>query len=223
MVPSEHGINFFFAFTLFSISGILEDMDDNYKIYRRYLEQKKEAKVKIEPVVYTEYDETAKNTIRSIRKHKKSVKRRLQFIARELLKRAESHDDSKLQYPELGWLITMDKEGKVPYGSPEYFEKQKRWKCFFDHHYSLNPHHPDHFSVEGTNGMSIIDIVEMVCDVISYFDDLPTEKAFEIIKEQKGRFGFSDELANIMVNTLTRYFTSIGGVKPEFDPKKIKY
>lgn len=198
-------------------------MDDFLKIFRRYQRHKQESEVKFEPDVSTPLDEQFKETTRSIRKHKSSVRKRLLFIASELQKRAEHHDDSKLEYPELGWLVAMDKEGRAPYGSEAYFEKMKRWDCFFKHHYDKNPHHPDHYTAEGTHGMTIVDIVEMMCDVISYCDELPSTKAFEIINEQAERFGLSDELASILKNTLLRYFSWVQDVAPEFDAKKIRY
>ena len=56
----------------------------------------------------------------------------------------------------------MDKEPKVEYGSPEYFEKMKRWDKFFKHHYKNNSHHPAHYNEQGIYGMTIVDLVEMI-------------------------------------------------------------
>lgn len=165
-------------------------------------------------------DEQAYKTIDSILTHKTNVSKRLNFLSRELDKRAERHDDSKLHYPELGWLINMDKEGRAEYGSEEYFEKQKKWKKFFDHHYrnENNRHHPDHFAEAcGTLSMDIVDLAEMVCDVISYYDKLPTKKSYELIEEQQKRFGMSEEVAHIITNTITNYFSWFGDYAPAAD------
>lgn len=194
--------------------------DENFKIFRRYLTHKAQAEKREEPDVRIEFDEQFINTTKSIRNHKRNVRKRMLFIADEIIKRADMHDDSKLDYPELGWLVAMDKEGRAPYGSEAYFEKMKRWDCFFKHHYRENTHHPDHYD-DKTYGMNIIDIVEMMCDVISYFDELESTKAFEIIDEQAERFGLSEELASILKATLTTYFAYIKDVKPEFNAKKV--
>ena len=79
-------------------------------------------------------DPQALKTITNILNHKQNVKEKMLFLANEIIKRAETHDDSKLKEPELSWLIEMDKEPEVEYGSPEYFEKQKRWIKFFEHY-----------------------------------------------------------------------------------------
>lgn len=194
-------------------------MEDWLRAYYRYTKHKKDSKETYEPDVDLRIDDQLKKTAESIIKHKKSVKRRLLFVIDEIKKRADHHDDSKLDYPELGWLVAMDKEGRVPYGSDAYFEKQKRWECFFKHHYDGNTHHPDHFGLEGTHGMTIIDLVEMMCDIISYSDELESTKVFDLVNEQAERFGLSEELADILKNTITTYFASIGGTKADFDPK----
>lgn len=141
------------------------------------------------------------------------------FLADKIRERAEKHDDSKLEYPELGWLVNMDKEGHVPYGSDEYFEKQERWKCFFDHHYANNTHHPDHNGIEGVRDMTIVDLIEMMCDMISYLDEFPQEKAFEVVNEQAKRFGLSEELERILIKTLMEYFVKISDIEPDYNPK----
>ena len=163
-------------------------------------------------VIFT--DEQAKKTVKHILKHKKSVRKKLMFIASEITKRAVSHDDSKLQTPELEWLIQMDKEPKYQYGTPEYFDKMRRWEKFFKHHYKNNRHHPDHFS-NGVSDMTIVDLCEYVSDIISYYDELHPEGAIKTIAAQAERFKLDDQLVQILKNTLLEYFTWIG----EFAPK----
>lgn len=156
-------------------------------------------------------DESAKNTILSIYKHKESVYNKIIFLAKELISRAKKHDNSKLMSPELDYLIAMDKEGKQPYGSNEYFKKMEKWKCFFDAHYNNenNKHHPDHFP-NGVDDMTIIDLCEFMIDVVSYFDDLDVKDAINTIDKQQERFGFSDQIAFILKNTLIEYYAKFG-------------
>lgn len=167
-----------------------------------------------ENVIYSG-DEQAQNTIKSILKHKKSVYNRLLFLANELKKRAEVHDDSKLRSPEVGYLIDMDKEGKVDYGSEAYFEKMKKWDCFFKHHYKENTHHPDHHQL-GIDDMTIIDLCEYMIDVVSYFEDLQISDAIDTIDAQQERFGLSDQTANVLKNTLVAYYSNMGGYESAY-------
>ena len=162
-------------------------------------------------------DHSALTTIQNIVKHKKSVKKRMLYLAEEIAKRAEKHDDSKLRPPEVNWLIQMDKEPRVEYGSPEYFEKMKRWDKFFKHHYKNNSHHPAHYNEQGIYGMTIVDLVEMMCDVISYVSELHVYQAAKIIKEQKERFDIDEGITQILINTLNYYYAWVGDFKPLSD------
>lgn len=172
-------------------------------------------------------DESAYRTINSIITHKTKVKQSLEFLASKILDRANTHDDSKLRSPEIDYLIAMDKEPFYKYGSPEYFDKMKRWDKFFLHHYSLNSHHPDHFRMQGfsngLDGMNLVDLIEFLADIISYCDKLRPQKAFEIIEAQAQRFELSPQLVNILKNTLTEFFTWVGDCGPEFSKFKSKF
>lgn len=167
-------------------------------------------------------DHSALTTIQNIVKHKKSVKKRMLYLADEIAKRAEKHDDSKLRPPEVNWLIQMDKEPFAKYGTPEYFEKQKRWEKFFKHHYKKNRHHPDHYGELGIYGMTIVDLVEMMCDIVSYCEELHANEASKIIEEQRKRFGIDENIAQILINTLNYYYTWIGDFKPAIEEDKEK-
>ena len=158
-------------------------------------------------------DKQAFKTINNIIKHRKSVKAKLDFISEEIKKRGEEHDLSKLQQPELGWLIQMDKEPKYQYGTPEYFEKMKKWQKFFIHHYINNRHHPDHFKF-GICDMTLIDLCEYIADIISYYDEMHVGDALKTVEEQKERFGFDEQLSQILKNTLLEYFSWVGDYKP---------
>jgi len=158
-------------------------------------------------------DEQAKKTVYNIIKHRNSVKNKLNFLSKEIKKRGEEHDLSKLQQPELNWLIQMDKEPKYKYGTPEYFEKMKRWQKFFTHHYTNNRHHPDHFKL-GILEMTLVDLCEYIADIISYYDEMHVDDALKTIKDQKERFGFDEQLSQILKNTLLEYFSWVGDFKP---------
>lgn len=161
-------------------------------------------------------DPKALETLNSILQHKKTVKERLLFLADELYKRAYYHDDSKLQMPELQWLIDMDKEPRYAYGTPEYFDKMKRWDKFFKSHYKGNRHHPDHFP-NGVNDMNLADLCEYIVDIISYYKELHANVALDTVNKQQQRFGFDEQLTQILKNTLIEYFSWFGNQKPMSD------
>ena len=151
--------------------------------------------------------ETDSETKICIKNHIKSVQRKLKVLIDELQKRLENHDKSKLT-DELWYWEFMDQEPKYPYGSKEYFSKKKRNEMVFQMHYKNNRHHPEHF-MNGINDMNLIDIMEMLCDWISYKDDISITDAVDIVEKQSRRFGFSDEIKNLMLNTLFEYFAKI--------------
>lgn len=161
-------------------------------------------------------DKQALKTVNDINTHRDSVRKKLMFIASEIQKRADNHDLSKLQKPEIEWLIEMDKEPRYPYGTDEYFDKMKRWQKFFDHHYAINRHHPDHFE-NGVNDMTLVDVVEYLVDIISYIDELHISQAVDIVDKQKGRFKIDDQLADILKNTLIEYFSNIGNMQSQYN------
>ena len=161
-------------------------------------------------------DPQAFETVSRINSHRKSVRAKLNFLIKKLAERSENHDLSKLKEPEIGWLIEMDKEPRVTYGSPEYFEKMKRWEKFFKHHYANNRHHPDHFGDMGVSGMNLVDLAEYLCDIISYLEEMHASQAIKIIDEQGKRFGLEDQLSQILKNTLVEYFSWVGNFSPEF-------
>jgi hypothetical protein len=74
-------------------------------------------------------------------------------------------------------------------------------KPALDHHYAMNSHHPEHFAT-GIQGMSLLDVLEMLCDwkaATLRHNDGDIRRSIEL--NQK-RFGYSDELKAILLNTL---------------------
>lgn len=166
-------------------------------------------------------DGSAGKTIDAILKHKKSVRDKLLFLSEELRKRAEEHDNSKLQFPEIEWLIEMDKEPRCKYGTKEYYEKMNRWKKFFVHHYTQNKHHPDHYS-NGIDDMDLVDITEFLVDVVSYYEVLQAHDGEKVLDDQEKRFQISGQLRNVLSNTLINYFSNVGEFDSIFERNKKK-
>lgn len=151
-----------------------------------------------------------------IKGHISRVRRHINTFIQLLIRRAEKHDKSKLEEPELSWWKEMDKEPRYPYGSKEYEQKLKRWNKVFKHHYQYNRHHPEHYEY-GVSEMTLIDIVEMMCDWLGYKDTTTVTEALKVCDEQMARYDISEELRQIIFNTLLRYYSLMGGKNPNYD------
>lgn len=151
-----------------------------------------------------------------IKGHISRVRMHINTFIQLLIRRAENHDKSKLEEPELSWWKEMDKEPRYPYGSEEYKQKIKRWNKVFKHHYQYNRHHPEYYEY-GVSEMTLIDIVEMMCDWLGYKDTTTITEALKVCDEQMARYDISEELRQIIFNTLLRYYSLMGGKNPNYD------
>ena len=151
-----------------------------------------------------------------IKGHISRVRKHINTFVQLLLKRAINHDKSKLEEPELSWWKEMDKEPRYPYGSEEYKQKIKRWDKVFKHHYKCNRHHPEHYEY-GVNEMTLVDIVEMMCDWLGYKDTITISEALKVCDEQMRRYNIPDGIRQIIFNTLLRYYSLMGGFNPNYD------
>ena len=148
-----------------------------------------------------------------------------------LCKRGLEHDLNKLDKEELPFFEKYAPLLKTcKYGSDEYKKFLEELSPALKHHYKNNRHHPEHFKRYVCNGcfeiyyeefgrckkcgytqrqtetdisqMNLIDIVEMLCDWIAageqHEDGGDISKSIEI--NQK-RFGYSDEVKQILLNT----------------------
>lgn len=135
-------------------------------------------------------------------KHIQTVQKFLNKIIVDLLKRSENHDQSKLISPEVEYFDNFtEKLAGSTYGTDEYKQLLQELKPALDHHYSNNSHHPEYYS-NGIKGMSLLDLIEMICDWLAAtkrHNDGDIRRSIEL--NQK-RFGYSDELKNIFFNTL---------------------
>jgi hypothetical protein len=139
------------------------------------------------------------NVEEDTKRHIERVRSLLCWCASELEVRADLHDASKLRSPEREmYEVWRPKLDSMNINSPEYQEALKQMGEGLTHHYQENRHHPEHFS-EGLAGMTLVDVLEMVCD-------------WKAAAERKGqavdmewasrRFGFEAELYCIIENTV---------------------
>ncbi len=127
-----------------------------------------------------------------------------------LQRRALNHDRSKLVSPEVeAFDIATPKLANLVYGSPEYKQSTDDLGPALDHHYAVNDHHPQHFA-NGVRGMSLMALIEMLCDWRAASergkqrtDDPEKVATFESgLAYQQERFGLSDDLVEILANTV---------------------
>lgn len=113
--------------------------------------------------------------------------------------RASVHDDSKLKDPEEKAMF--DKwvpELKIrEFGSQEYQEALAEMGEGLKMHYRANSHHPEHYE-NGIDGMTLYDLVEMVCDWMAAAEkkDIPVDMDY-----LQKRFEIAPQLRSIIENT----------------------
>jgi len=126
-------------------------------------------------------------------------------LIEELDDRSREHDASKTQPPELAFFDEYTpKLRHSTYGSPEYHQLLVEMQAGLEHHYANNRHHPEHHE-EGIDGMTLIDLVEMLADwkaATERHEDGNLERSLKINKD---RFEMSDQLVAILEST-ARHF-----------------
>jgi len=138
--------------------------------------------------------------------HKYKVRGFLKTLNKDIVSRSHNHDISKLDEPEKSVFdeYTPKLAGST-YGSEEYKEFLKEMKVALDHHYLKNRHHPEHFQ-NGINDMTLIDLCEMLADWKAATLRHNNGDIFKSLELNQERFGYSDELKQILINTARVYF-----------------
>ena len=126
----------------------------------------------------------------------------------ELTDRQINHDRSKLEEPEKHEFdIWTPRLHEASVGSPMYDYFLKELGKALEHHYRYNRHHPEHFG-NGINGMTIMDLTEMLCDwtaTAERHDDGDIYLSIEILSK---RFNYSTPMKKVLSNTCEKYFKS---------------
>lgn len=139
--------------------------------------------------------------------HIYNVRKLINKFADVLRTKGDLHDQSKLEEPEIYGWAAMDLEPRYAYGSHEYFDKLNRFADVFKHHYAVNTHHPEHFK-NPEQEMTLVDMIEMLCDWFAYKQDVSLEEGIALIYDQCDRFKFSKTIRNLLINTYTEYMNS---------------
>lgn len=169
-----------------------------------------------------EYDSRPENV-----EHIRKVRTLLIRIGRELMRRADEHDRTKLQDPEKPIFDEYtSKLEESEYGSEEYETFLDEMDEALQHHYEEYRHHPEHFD-DGIDEMHLLDLLEMVVDWTAATERHDDDgDIYDSIEQNQDRFEYDDQLKSIFENTadwiegdLKREETIEAEEKP--DPEKV--
>ena len=134
--------------------------------------------------------------------HIEAVRSLADLFIRKLRRRADEHDASKLEDPELSMFNEYTPRlRELTYGSEEYKQCLREMGEALQHHYERNRHHPEHFS-DGVRGMNLVDLVEMFLDWTAAARRHADGDLSESIEINAERFGLSADLQAILANTV---------------------
>jgi hypothetical protein len=153
---------------------------------------------------------TTEMAIRYMRLHLEHVRLVSGYLAaatNNLTQRAIRHDDSKWYEPEFTpYARNQPRFDAAEYGTPEYRAAVDAIKPAVQYHVTTNPHHPECYT-EGVNGMTLFDVLEMLCDWMAACQRVKEETPWGKVSNlrldlQQDRFKISDQLLQILVNTV---------------------
>lgn len=135
--------------------------------------------------------------------HIKRVSQLLTESCTEIIRRANCHDQSKLESPEKEYFdkYTPELAGLV-YPSEEYTLSKAKLGPALEHHYAKNTHHPQHYE-NGIDGMNLFDVIEMFFDWKASSERQNNGNLCKSITHNQKEYKMSDQLVNIFKNTAT--------------------
>lgn len=138
--------------------------------------------------------------------HVQQVRKLMNMIQNDLFERALKHDKSKTEEPEKAIFDEFTPKLKdSTYGSDKYKSYLCEMGTALTHHYAENKHHPEHF-INGVKGMTLVDLCEMICDWKAATLRHANGDILKSIEINQERFKYSDELKQILLNTVNQYF-----------------
>ena len=133
--------------------------------------------------------------------HIQKVRDYLNYVASDLITRGNRHDKSKLEEPELSIFNEYTpKLQNSTYGSDEYKTYLKEMGVALNHHYQVNDHHPEHFTL-GVQDMNLIQVLEMLCDWKAASERHSDGDIDKSISLNAKRFGYGREFERLLRNT----------------------
>lgn len=144
----------------------------------------------------TAYDSRSDTTAHILR-----VRELLYIVQNKLEARGFAHDQSKLHDPERSIFDEMTPKLKsLTYGSDEYRASLAQMKPALDSHYANNTHHPEHYT-NGVDGMSLLDVLEMLLDWKAASERHANGCIRQSIQHNTARFSLAPQLVNLLTNT----------------------
>lgn len=138
--------------------------------------------------------------MRTVVAHKALVGRYLRRAIDELVDRAIVHDSSKFSDGEFyPYAANLSRFKAAAYGSSAYRDACQAIAPAIQQHFHENRHHPEHFAA-GVTEMTLVDVLEMVCDWIAASQRVPGGQLH--LEIQKERFGLDEQLYHIIENTV---------------------
>jgi len=134
--------------------------------------------------------------------HITAVQMELFHVVQKLKFRGEMHDASKLEGNEKKCFDEITPKLKdLEYGTEEYMTELGKMQSAIDEHYDKNKHHPEHFE-NGIEDMSIIDLIEMLCDWNAARQRHTNKKTFlESLEINTKRFNIPEPIVKLIKNT----------------------
>lgn len=132
--------------------------------------------------------------------HSRRVGELLGDAIHDLVNRSTSHDLSKLTEPELSTyneFVPLLREAE--FGTEEYERIRQAMGPGLAHHYEHNAHHPES-SEYGVDGMTLVDLIEMLADWKAAAERNDGRLGDGIAKCVH-RFGIGDQLTRILCET----------------------
>ena len=145
------------------------------------------------------------NCVKETEEHADIVWVYMNRFIHDLIVRKKRHDDSKMESPELQTFAKYTPKLKeTTYNSDKYKQYLKKMKPALEHHYKENRHHPEHFE-NGIKGMTLIDLIEMISDWKAASERHNNGDIIKSIEINQKRFGYSDDIKQILLNTVQTY------------------
>jgi hypothetical protein len=139
-------------------------------------------------------------------RHIEKVRNYINRVISNLMGRAEKHDQSKLESPEVELFTEYTpKLAACTFGSEEYNRFKKEMGVALEHHYARNAHHPEHHK-HGINDMTLLDLVEMLVDWKAASERHNDGNILKSIEHNGQRFEMSPQLIRIFENTAKELF-----------------
>jgi hypothetical protein len=126
-------------------------------------------------------------------------------IIEEFHVRMFNHDLSKLSRPELKTFTEFSNQlAELEEGTLAYKRMLKKMNEALEVHYANNRHHPEHWP-NGIDDMSLIDVIEMICDwkAVSLQGEMTME---QFLEDARKRFKLQPQTYNLLANTIDRHF-----------------